>query len=93
MENHPFLSDQHKLIGRLRRIEGQVHGVQKMVDTNRDCREIIQQLVAARSAMDSAILVFTEDYLTTCMRVSQKDDPLKREKMVKDLMTVMGKAL
>ena len=35
---------------RLRRIEGQVRGVQKMVDDDRDCHEVIQQLSAIRSA-------------------------------------------
>ncbi|MBI5290252.1 MAG: metal-sensitive transcriptional regulator, partial [Chloroflexi bacterium] len=36
---------------RLRRIEGQVRGVQKMLDEDRECHEIIQQLAAIRSAV------------------------------------------
>lgn len=81
------------MISRLRRIEGQVRGVEKMVGDNRDCREIIQQLVAVRSAMDSAILVFMEDYLTTCMLTQHGEDPIHREKMVKDMVALMDKAI
>lgn len=93
METQKNLSEQPKLINRLRRIQGQVRGVEKMVDDQRDCREIIQQLVAIRSAMDSAILVFMEDYLTTCMLAPQSEDPTRREKLVKDLVALMDKAI
>lgn len=93
MDPQTFLTEQPKLIGRLRRIEGQIRGVEKMVNENRSCREVIQQLVAARSAMDSAILIFSEDYLTMCMRDPEKDDPHKREQMVRDLIAIMGKAI
>lgn len=93
METQNYLSEQSKLISRLRRIQGQVRGVEKMVDDQRNCREIIQQLVAVRSAMDSAILVFMEDYLTTCMLAPQSEDPIRREKMVKDLVALMDKAI
>jgi len=42
---------------RLRRLEGQVRGVQKMLDEGRDCREIVQQLAAIRSAAHQASLI------------------------------------
>ena len=41
---------------RLRRIEGQMRGIQKMLDEDRDCAEIVQQLTAAQSALRSAEL-------------------------------------
>ena len=46
------------LIRRLRRIEGQLRGVQTMVDEERDCQEILQQLSAIRSAVQGASLAF-----------------------------------
>ena len=39
------------LMKRLRRVEGQVRGVEKMLDENRDCREVLQQLTAIKSAV------------------------------------------
>lgn len=38
------------LLNRLRRIEGQVRGVQRMIEEQRDCREVLQQIMAVRSA-------------------------------------------
>lgn len=39
-------------ITRLRRIEGQIRGLQRMIDDGDDCRDIVTQLAAARSALD-----------------------------------------
>ncbi len=52
---------------RLRRIEGQVRGVQKMVDDDRDCREILQQLTAIRAAVQNASEVFLRTYAKECL--------------------------
>jgi DNA-binding FrmR family transcriptional regulator len=52
---------------RLRRLEGQVRGVQKMLDEDRDCREIIQQLVAIRAAAHQANLILVRSYASECL--------------------------
>jgi DNA-binding FrmR family transcriptional regulator len=56
-----------KLIKRLRRIEGQVRGVQTMLGEERDCREIMQQLSAVSSAVKSTSRSFFEDYAVLCL--------------------------
>lgn len=38
------------LLNRLRRIEGQVRGVQRMIEEQRDCKDVLQQIMAVRSA-------------------------------------------
>ena len=43
-------ASQEEVLKRLRRIEGQVRGVARMVEDGRDCREVLQQLSAIRSA-------------------------------------------
>ena len=52
---------------RLRRLEGQVRGVQKMLDESRECREIVQQLAAIRSAAHQASLILVRSYAAECM--------------------------
>ncbi len=52
---------------RLRRIEGQVRGVQRMVDEGRECSDILQQLAAIRSAVYQASLVLTRAYASRCL--------------------------
>lgn len=55
------------LIARLRKIEGQVRGVEKMVQEERDCAAILQQMSAARSAMHQASLVLARAYAQRCL--------------------------
>jgi DNA-binding FrmR family transcriptional regulator len=56
-----------QLIKRLRRIEGQVRGLQAMLDDERDCREIMQQLSAVSSAVKSTSRSFFRDYAALCL--------------------------
>ena len=55
------------LTARLRRIEGQVRGIEKMVQDERDCGAILQQMSAARSAMHQASLVLARAYAQRCL--------------------------
>jgi DNA-binding FrmR family transcriptional regulator len=56
-----------ELSHRLRRIEGQVRGVQRMVDEDRDCPEILQQMTAIRSATQQASLLLARAYAARCL--------------------------
>ncbi len=79
------------LTRRLRRIEGQVHGIQKMVDEERDCREILQQLTAIRSAIQSAGMAFIQEAATDCASNLEQSDPASRTAMIGDLIELLGK--
>lgn len=78
--------DLHK---RLRRIEGQVRGVQKMLDDNRECREIIQQLSAIRAAVDRATTIYMQSYAKDCLL--DFDQESGREELIDDLVTLLVK--
>jgi DNA-binding FrmR family transcriptional regulator len=60
-------SDPEELKKRLHRIEGQVRGVAKMIDADRDCREVVQQLTAIRSAVQQVSLLVVRAYAADCM--------------------------
>ena len=55
------------LIQRLRRIEGQVRGVQQMLTSNRECRDVLAQITAARKALDQAGFLLIANGLTWCL--------------------------
>ena len=59
---------------RLRRAEGQVRGVQKMIDENRPCEDIITQLLAARSALDEAMRLILTERVAECMTTLGPDE-------------------
>ncbi len=87
---NPQVKDQ--IINRLARIEGQIRGVQKMIDANRDCKDIIQQLVAIRGSIQSASLSFMQDVANDCLlNVDQAKDPAAQQIALKDLIHLMGK--
>ena len=88
-----------RLIQRLKRIEGQVRGVQAMLNEERDCREIMQQLTAIYSAVQSTSRVFFRDYASICLM--EMDEQLesksglalqaKREMIVQEMITLLDK--
>ena len=59
---------QEMLLKRLRRIEGQVRGIEKMVVEGRDCETLITQLAAVRSAIESAGALILNNYMKLCFR-------------------------
>jgi DNA-binding FrmR family transcriptional regulator len=55
------------LINRLTRAEGQLRGIRKMIERQAYCIDVLQQLSAARRALDKAALILLRDHLRTCV--------------------------
>jgi DNA-binding FrmR family transcriptional regulator len=53
---------------RLRRVEGQVRGVQQMLSERRDCREVVTQIAAANKALEQVGFVLVAAGLTWCLK-------------------------
>ena len=62
-------SDREKaeVLTRLRRVEGQIRGIQRMIEQDRDCEAISTQLLAARSALDKASLYIISHQIEDCL--------------------------
>jgi CsoR family transcriptional regulator, copper-sensing transcriptional repressor len=56
------------LFKRLRRIEGQVRGIEKMITEDRDCESLITQLAAVRSAIESVGAIVLKNYMKFCYK-------------------------
>ncbi len=67
---------------RLRRIEGQVRGIQRMVEEDRDCREIVTQVTAVKSALASVNGQVLRCYAQNCL----DSDEQPRDKTITDLI-------
>jgi CsoR family transcriptional regulator, copper-sensing transcriptional repressor len=68
------------LLTRLRRIEGQVHGIQRMLEGGRECEEMLTQIMAVRSSLDQVGLLLMETHIERCiMQGLPEDSPLVRE--------------
>lgn len=80
------------LIKRLKRLEGQVRGVTEMLQEERDCREIMQQLAAAHSALQSTSRLFFRDYAAACLTNAQGADSETRQiKIIEDMLALLDK--
>ncbi len=60
-----------KTLNRVRRMEGQLRGVLRMMEEGKDCKEVITQLTAVRSAVDRTIGVIVSENLVECVRQAE----------------------
>ena len=59
-------AEKNKILNRLRRLEGQLRGLQRMVEQDQPCVDILTQLASAKSALSSTGDTMLEAYLTVC---------------------------
>lgn len=59
--------DHQRVLARINRIEGQVRGLRKMVESDRDCMEVMKQIAATTGALRSLGMVILEDHLKGCV--------------------------
>jgi DNA-binding FrmR family transcriptional regulator len=65
------------LQARLRRVEGQARGVQRMLEEGRDCAEVLQQLAAIRTAVAKVAMALVAEQLADCLREAGPDQPAR----------------
>lgn len=80
-------ADRNEIIQRLKRIEGQARGLQKMVDDGRDCTDILTQIASIRAAVSSLNGEVLETYLTRC--ISHPDEFGSPEKVVQQAVRAL----
>lgn len=78
-----------KITSRLRRIEGQVRGVQRMVDEEADCGDILNQIAAIKSATHQVGVLMFEKHAQECIQRSLREG--NQEESFKEIVRVMGR--
>ncbi|HZW68048.1 MAG TPA: metal-sensitive transcriptional regulator [Pseudogracilibacillus sp.] len=79
-----------KVKNRLRRVEGQIKGVLRMMEEEKDCKEIVTQLSAARSAIDRTIGVVVSSNLINCMQDENLDE--NKDELLKEAVDLFVKS-
>ena len=80
-----------KALNRVKRMEGQLRGVLRMMEEEQDCKDVIMQLSAVRSAVDRAIGVIVSDNLLECVR-NAEGDQAKMDGAVQEAMDLLVKS-
>ena len=63
----PITGERKKIINRLRRLEGQIRGLQSMIEDEKDCEDILTQVMAAKSALDQVGLHIIRYAMHECL--------------------------
>ena len=78
-----------KYITRLKRSEGQLRGIQKMIEEERDCIDIITQLSAVRSSVDQVIELIIIENLMECLNNPLENPVEQKEKIEKAIKYIV----
>ena len=68
-----YYEDKDELLARLRRIEGQIRGLQKMVDGDSYCIDILTQITAASNALKKVAIGLLDDHIRHCVVKGSED--------------------
>ena len=92
-ESHPmrgYSASKEQLVRRLRRVEGQVRGVEKMVEEERYCIDVLTQISAAQAALDRIALGLLDDHARHCVLGAPDAD---RSAKTEELMGAVGRLM
>ena len=86
-----YIADKDALAARLKRIEGQVRGIERMVDEERYCIDILTQISAIQAALDKVGLRLLEQHAADC--VIGPEDPVVRAEKTGEMMAAVGRLM
>ena len=86
-----YTKDKPSLLARMRKIEGQTKGIQRMIEDDRYCIDIVQQLTALSAAIDEVSLLILESHIEGCVTDATRGE--QGEAHIKELMTTLRKAM
>ena len=94
-ERHAVAVDpeiKRSVLNRLKRIEGQIRGLQRMVEEERYCADVITQVSSVQEALRSTAKSLLHNHLKHCAtQALRSEDPAQAEAMYTELMDLMGR--
>ena len=75
---HGYTENREAVLKRLRRIEGQVRGVERMVEENRYCIDVVTQVTAIQAALDKVALELLSDHAAHCVVGAESHEQQER---------------
>ncbi|WP_217586124.1 metal-sensitive transcriptional regulator [Lentibacillus saliphilus] len=76
---------------RIKRIEGQVRGLLKMMEDDKECRDVVTQMSAVRSAIDRTAALVVSKNLEQCIR-NEKQSGQSSDEMIKEAVNLLVKS-
>ncbi|MFQ6121619.1 MAG: metal-sensitive transcriptional regulator [Dehalococcoidales bacterium] len=91
LRQYRYSKDRSSLLARVKKIEGQAKGIQRMIEEDRYCIDIVQQLTALSAAADEVSLLILESHIEGCVADAIREQ--HAEAHIKELMATIRKAL
>ena len=91
IRQYRYTQDKSSLLARMKKIEGQAKGIQRMIEEDRYCIDIVQQLTALSSAVDEVSLLILQSHIEGC--VVGAIHKQHGENYMKELMETIRKAM
>ncbi|MEC5423912.1 metal-sensitive transcriptional regulator [Virgibacillus sp. C22-A2] len=80
-----------KVKNRMKRIEGQVRGLLKMMEDEKNCKDVVTQMSAARSALDRTAALIVSQNLEQCIREEQENGQ-NADELIKEAVNLLVKS-
>jgi len=80
------------VINRIKRLQGQINGALKMMEEGKDCKEVVTQLSAAKSALNRSMNVIVSDNLVQCVRDSFLNNDENTDELVSQAVELLNKS-
>jgi DNA-binding FrmR family transcriptional regulator len=85
-----YTATKEQLLARLKRVEGQIRGIQGMVEGDRYCIDVLTQISAAQAALDKVALGLLDDHAHHCVLGAAEDE---RDAKTGELMSAVGRLM
>ncbi len=91
VRQYRYTRDKDSLLVRMKKIEGQAKGIQRMIEDDRYCIDIVQQLTALAAAVDEVSLLILENHIEGCVTDAIREQ--HGEGHIKELIGTIRKAM
>lgn len=91
--HHGYHSDKEAYARRMRRVEGQVRGIARMIDEDVYCIDILTQVAAATKALEAVAIGLVEDHLATCVVAAARSSQEAADEKVREAAQAVARLI
>lgn len=85
--------DKKKLLNRVRRIRGQIEAVERLLEAEKECGDILQQIAACRGSINGLMAEVIEGHIRCHIAVAGQDPKSPKSRAIEDLINITGSYL
>ncbi|CAM4311205.1 metal-sensitive transcriptional regulator [Lacicoccus alkaliphilus] len=80
------------IVNRINRLQGQINGALKMIEEGKDCKDVVTQLSAAKSALNRTMNVIVSENLVECVKETMNNPDEDTDALVKEAVELLNKS-